>query len=229
MEKTRILVIDDESSIIKFLKVNLERNGFDVFTAMNGQAGLEMFESRSPDLVILDIIMPDMDGFSVCRRIREISGIPVIMLSARNDAADKVRCFELGADDYVTKPFRAAELLARVQAVIRRRILAGLSSPLPLRFGDLSFDISLQKATFAGKDIELTPTESKLLRVLIDDAGQMVTCTDLLRIVWGENHIDETQYLHSFINRLRKKLEPDPSNPVFIISIPETGYRFFHR
>ncbi len=229
MGKTRILVIDDESSIIKFLKVNLERNGFDVFTAMNGQAGLETFESQLPDLVILDIIMPDIDGFIVCQRIREVSGIPVIMLSARNDAADKVRCFDLGADDYVTKPFSAAELLARVQAVIRRRSFTGPSSPLPLRFGDLSFDGSLRKASLAGNNIELTPTESKLLRVLIDETGQMVTFNDLLRKVWGENHIGETQYLHSFISRLRKKLEPDPSNPVFIVSIPETGYRFFHR
>jgi two-component system, OmpR family, KDP operon response regulator KdpE len=226
MKKTLVLVVDDEVSIVKFLRANLEANGFDVVTALNGEEGLRTFEKELPDLVILDIMMPVMDGFEVCRRIREWSQVPIIMLSARGDERDKVKCLNLGADDYVTKPFGAGELTARVRAVMRR--VEPSLPPVQSLFttGNLIINFSQRRVTCSDKDIKLTPTEYNLLQELVMNKGKVLTHLHLLNKVWGQEYRDDTQYLHVFIGRLRTKLEPDPLNPIFILTVPRVGYQF---
>jgi len=227
MIKTRILVVDDELSIIKFLRANLEARGYDVLTAMDGVAALQTIEMELPDLMILDIMMPKMDGFEVCRRLREWSQIPIIMLSARGDETDKVKCLDLGADDYITKPFGASELIARVSAVLRRTEAAA-TIPTQSSFvsGDLEINFAKRQVTVASKEVKLTPTEYALLHELALNAGKVLTHTHLLNKVWGQEYRDERQYLHVFVRRLRDKLEPDPTNPRYIMTVPAVGYRF---
>ena len=227
MIKTRILVVDDELSIIKFLRANLEAKGYDVFTAMDGAEALQNFEMELADLVILDIMMPKMDGFEVCRRLREWSQVPIIMLSARGDDSDKVKCLDLGADDYVTKPFSARELIARVRAVLRRTE-ASATMPTMSSFtcGDLKIDFVQRLVTVADKEVRLTPTEYSLLQELVLNAGKALTHTHLLNKVWGPEYREDTQYLHVFVRRLRAKLEPAPTNPKYIVTIPGVGYQF---
>jgi len=227
MIKTRILVVDDELSIIKFLRANLETRGYDVLTAMDGAQALQTVEMELPDLVILDIMMPKMNGFEVCRQLREWSQIPIIMLSARGDESDKVKCLDLGADDYITKPFGASELIARVSAVLRRTEKP-LSLPTQSSFtsGDLKINFAKRQVTVADKEVKLTPTEYALLQELALNAGKVLTHTHLLNKVWGQEYRDERQYLHVFVRRLRDKLEPDPTNPRYIMTVPAVGYRF---
>ncbi|MFH0769278.1 MAG: response regulator transcription factor [Chloroflexota bacterium] len=227
MSKTRILVADDELSIIKFLRANLVDKGYEVFTAMNGVEALRAIEMELPDLVILDIMMPKMDGFEVCRRLREWSQVPIIMLSARGNEEDKVKCLGLGADDYITKPFGAGELIARVKAVLRRTETAGSVSSQPsFTSGDLSINFAKRQVTIAGKEVRLTPTEYNLLQELVLNAGKVLTHTYLLNKVWGPEYRDEREYLHVFVRRLRAKLEPTPTNPVYIMSVSGVGYQF---
>ncbi len=227
MKKTRILIVDDELSIIKFLRANLEAEGFEVLTAIDGVQALQTFEMELPDLVILDIMMPKIDGFEVCRRIREWSQIPVIMLSARGDVHDKVKCLDLGADDYITKPFGKGELTARVRAVLRRtRSVIAVPAQPSFNHGDLEINFVKRQVTVAGKEVKLTPTEYNLLRELILNAGKVLTHTHLLNKVWGPEYREDTQYLHVFIRRLRAKLEPDPTNPRYIVTVPGVGYQF---
>ncbi len=227
MSKTRILVADDELSIIKFLRANLVDKGYEVFTVMNGVEALRNIEMELPDLVILDIMMPKMDGFEVCRRLREWSQIPVIMLSARGNEEDKVKCLGLGADDYITKPFGAGELIARVKAVLRRTEMAGSEPSQPsFTSGDLSINFAKRQVTIAGKEVRLTPTEYNLLQELVLNAGKVLTHTYLLNKVWGPEYRDEREYLHVFVRRLRAKLEPAPTNPVYIMSVSGVGYQF---
>jgi DNA-binding response OmpR family regulator len=226
MKKTRVLVIDDEMSIVKFLRANLEREGYEVFTSMNGEEGLNTFERELPDLVILDIMMPRMDGFDVCSHIREWSQVPIIMLSARGDELDKVKCLDLGADDYVTKPFGAGELVARVRAVMRRS--ESTAPPVQPSFtaGEININFAQRKVIVSGEDIKLTPTEYNLLQELVLNAGKVLTHTHLLNKVWGQEYMDDTQYLHVFVRRLRTKIEPDPLNPEHILTVPRVGYQF---
>jgi two-component system, OmpR family, KDP operon response regulator KdpE len=226
MKKKLVLVVDDEVSIVKFLRANLEANGFDVVTAINGEDGLGIFEKELPDLVILDIMMPVIDGFEVCRRIREWSQVPIIMLSARGEETDKVKCLDLGADDYVTKPFGAGELTARVRAVMRR--IEPSTPPIQSTFtaGQLNINFANRKVTFSDKEIKLTPTEYNLLQELVLNKGKVLTHLHLLNKVWGQEYHDDTQYLHVFIGRLRAKLEPDPFNPIYILTVPRVGYQF---
>lgn len=226
MKKTRVLVVDDELSIVKFLKANLEANGFDVITSMNGEEGLKTFEKELPDLVILDIMMPVMDGFELCRRVREWSQVPIIMLSARGDERDKVKCLDLGADDYVTKPFSANELTARVRAVLRRVEPSSPPAQPSFTAGGLNINFSQRKVTCSDRDIKLTPTEYNLLQELVMNKGKVLTHLHLLNKVWGQEYRDDTQYLHVFVRRLRSKLEPDPLNPVYILTVPRVGYQF---
>ncbi len=227
MSKTRILVVDDELSIIKFLRANLEAAGYEVLAAMDGTEALQTFEMELPDLVILDIMMPKLDGFEVCRRLREWSQVPVIMLSARGDVGDKVKCLDLGADDYITKPFGAGELIARVRAVMRR---TGAVATVPTRphftSGDLEISFAQRQVTVAGKEVKLTPTEYALLQELVLNAGKVLTHTNLLNKVWGPEYREDTQYLHVFVRRLRAKLEPAPTKPRHIIAVPSVGYQF---
>ena len=227
MKKTRILIVDDELSIIKFLRANLEAEGFEVLTVMDGVQALQTFEMELPDVVILDIMMPKMDGFEVCRRIREWSQIPVIMLSARGDVDDKVKCLDLGADDYITKPFGKDELIARVKAVMRRTESAAAVPTRPsFSSGDIDINFVRRQVTVAGKEVKLTPTEYNLLQEFVLNAGKVLTHTHLLNKVWGPEYREETQYLHVFVRRLRAKLEPDPTNPRYIVTVSGVGYQF---
>jgi len=227
MVKMRILVVDDELSIIKFLRANLEAKGYEVLAAVNGAEALQTFEMESPDLVILDIMMPKVDGFEVCRRLREWSQIPIIMLSARGDESDKVKCLDLGADDYITKPFGASELIARVRAVLRRTEGAATTPTQPsFTSGNLKINFAQRQVTVAGKEVKLTPTEYSLLQEFVLNAGKVLTHTYLLNKVWGLDYREEREYLHVFVRRLRAKLEPDPTNPVYIVTVPGVGYQF---
>ena len=225
--KQRILTVDDELSILKFLRSNLEDRGYTVISATNGEEALHMIEMELPDLIILDVMMPKMDGFEVCRRLREWSQIPIIMLSARGDESDKVQCLDLGADDYIVKPFGANELMARVSAVLRRTKAAGASpTKSSVTRGDLVINLANRKVSRAGEDIKLTPTEYALLQELAVNSGKVLTHTHLLNKVWGAEYRDEREYLHVFIRRLRSKLEQDPNNPAYIATVSGVGYQF---
>ena len=227
MNKTRILVVDDELSIIKFLRANLVDKGYEVLVAMNGVEALETFEKELPDLMILDIMMPKVDGFDVCRRLREWSQVPIIMLSARGDESDKVKCLDLGADDYITKPFGASELIARAKAVMRRTSTAATIPTQPsFTSGDLEINFVKRQVTIAGKDVKLTPTEYNLLQEFVLNSGKVLTHTHLLNKVWGPDYREDTQYLHVFVRRLRAKLEPAPTNPRYIVTVAGVGYQF---
>jgi len=227
MVKKRILVVDDELNIIKFLSSNLEARGYEVMAALDGSEALNTFEKELPDLVILDIMMPKVDGFEICRRLREWTQTPIIMLSARADEGDKVKCLDLGADDYITKPFGAAELIARVNAVLRRSEVAGNQPARPsFTRGDLMVDFSKRQVSVAGNEIKLTPTEYNLLQEFVLNAGKVLTHTYLLNKVWGPEYHDETEYLHVFARRLRLKLEHDPAAPKYLMTVPGVGYQF---
>jgi len=227
MVKKCVLVVDDELSIIKFLRANLEAKDYKVLAAMDGTEALQVIEMELPDLVILDIMMPKMDGFEVCRRLREWSQIPIIMLSARGDEKDKVKCLELGADDYITKPFGASELTARVSAVLRRTEAATTIPAQPsFTSGDLQVNFVKRQVTIADKEIKLTPTEYNLLQEFVLNAGKVLTHTHLLNKVWGPEYREDRQYLHVFVRRLRDKLEPDPTSPRYIMTVPGVGYQF---
>ena len=227
MVKKRILLVDDEIGIIKFVRAKLAAQGYSVLTAMDGAQAIHVFETELPDLIVLDITMPKMDGFEVCSRIREWSQIPIIMLSARGDEMDKVKCLELGADDYITKPFGAKELIARVSAVLRRTAATPVTPTQPsVRSGDLEINCALRKVTLDGEEIQLTPTEYSLLQELALNAGKVLTHGHLLKKVWGPEYGNETDYLHTFIRRLRRKLEPDSPEPLYIVTLLGVGYRF---
>jgi len=219
--------VDDELSILKYLRANLEVEGYKVLTAMNGVQALQTLETELPDLIVLDIMMPEMDGFEVCRRLREWSQLPIIMLSARDDESDKVQCLDLGADDYITKPFGKAEFIARVRAVMRRAEVASPTPTVPsVKSGKLEINFSQRKVTVKGKEIALTSTEYALLQEISLNAGKVLTYTYLLQKVWGADYADEREYLHVFVSRLRAKLEPDPKNPRYITTVSGVGYRF---
>jgi len=227
MSKTRILVVDDELSIVKFLRANLELRGYEVLTAMDGAEALKTIEMELPDLVILDIMMPEMNGFEVCSRLREWSQTPIIMLSARGDVSDKVKCLDLGADDYITKPFGASELIARVRAVLRRTETTTTVSSQPFfSSGDLAVSFAQRKVTIADKEVKLTPTEYRLLQEFVLNAGKVLTHTHLLNKVWGLEYRNEREYLHVFVRRLRSKLEPDMADPRYIVTVSGVGYQF---
>jgi len=227
MHHPRILIVDDELAIIKFLRANLETNGFETLAAMDGTEALETIERELPDLVILDIKMPKMDGFEVCRRLREWTQIPIVMLSARGDEADKVKCLSLGADDYITKPFGASELIARVRAVLRRTEAAGTIPAQPSFTCDyLEINFVERRVTVAGREVKLTPTEYNLLQELVLNANKVLTHTHLLNKVWGLEYREEREYLHVFVKRLRAKLEPDLAEPRYIMTVPGVGYQF---
>jgi two-component system KDP operon response regulator KdpE len=224
---TRILIVDDDAVISKFVRANLEAEGWQTLTAMDGYEALQAIEMELPDLVILDVMMPNIDGFEVLHRLREWSQIPVIMLSVREEEAYKVKCLNLGADDYVTKPFGADELIARVRAVLRRNETANFANRQSLfTSGDLQINFGTKRVTAAGTEVRLTPTEYNLLQELVLHAGKVLAHDYLLRRVWGPEYGQEREYLHVFIGRLRSKVEPDPAKPKYIITVPGIGYRF---
>jgi len=222
-----ILVVDDEPRIIEAVGMNLELEGYQVSGASNGYEALQKLTEELPDLVILDVMMPEMDGFETLREIREVSTVPVIMLTVRGEEIDKVKGLDLGADDYVTKPFSPKELVSRVKAVLRR---VEMPSPVPkteIRVDDnLSIDFSRCKVIAKGKEVHLRPTEYRLLYHLVSNAGRVFTHETLLRKVWGYEYRDEDQYLWLYITYLRKKIEEDPKHPKYILGERGIGYRF---
>ena len=227
MRRVRVLVVDDDLAVLKFLRANLQAEGYDVIAALDGAEALQTIERELPDLIILDIIMPVMDGFEVCRRVREWSQCPIIMLSARDDEKDKVKCLDLGADDYLVKPFGVKELMARVRSVLRRTEAADVESPqATFTCRDLTVNFTDRRVTIANHEVKVTPTEYCLLKELVLNAGKVLTYTYLLSRAWGPEYREEHEYLHVFANRLRRKLEPEPSNPRYIITVPGVGYRF---
>jgi len=223
----RILVVDDEDRMVRFIRLNLEHDGFRVTEAYRGTQALDKLRLVMPDLVILDVMMPDMDGFDVLKTIREFSGVPVIMLTAKGEEDDRVRGLELGADDYVTKPFSPRELVSRVRAVLRRAESATLSTHGPIEIDEhLKLDFDRHEIWVDGKLVSLRPTEYRLLHYLVQNAGWVVTHDQILTNVWGYEYRDQPHYVRLYINYLREKLEKDPVNPQYILTERGTGYRF---
>ena len=225
----RILVVDDEPDVIESVRLGfaLQWREIDVVGAINGESALDSIEANRPDIVLLDIVLPDIDGFEVLRQIRAFSDVPVVMLTAHDDSMDKVKGLELGADDYVTKPFNHLELMARVKAVLRRLDMPAPVSRAPsFRSGDLEVDFARQEARLKGERIELTPTEYKLLYHLIRNAGHILQHGTLLAKVWGREYVDEVDYIRVYIRRLREKLGDNPENPQYIRTERGLGYRF---
>jgi DNA-binding response OmpR family regulator len=222
-----VLVVDDEPRIIRFVRINLEMEGFRVIEASDGLQALGQVREKMPDLVLLDVMMPEMDGFETLRMIREISSVPVIMLTVRSSEEDKVRGLDLGADDYITKPFSPRELVSRARAVLRRFQTVTPGEAAVLVIDDyLSVDFNTAEVIVEGERVKLRPTEFRLLRHLIENAGWTVPHSTLLSKVWGYEYKDEVAYLRLYINYLRKKIEPDASNPRYILTERGMGYRF---
>lgn len=226
-ERRRILVVDDEERLVRFIRLNLEHDGFQVVDAFNGKQALQQLRDRTPDLVLLDVMMPDLDGFEVLKMIREISSVPVIMLTAKGEEDDRVYGLELGADDYITKPFSPREMVSRVKAVLRRVEGAGGSMHGLITVDErLKIDFDRREVWLEGKLVKLRPTEYRLLYHLVQEAGWVVTHDQLLSKVWGYEYRDEPHYVRLYINYLRQKLEKDPSNPKYILTERGVGYRF---
>ncbi len=226
-QRRKILVVDDEPRIIQFIRLNLEHDGFEVYEATSGPQALEKLRDQLPDLILLDVMMPDIDGFETLRLIREISTVPVIMLTAKGEEDDRVRGLELGADDYVTKPFSPRELVSRVRAVLRRTEMPSQVQHEIIEVDDrLRIDFDRREVWVEGELVKLRPTEYRLLYHLVQNAGWVVPHEQLLAKVWGYEYRDETHYLRLYINYLRQKLEKDPSNPEYILTERSVGYRF---
>ena len=222
--RIRILVADDEPRYIRAIKVNLEASGYEVITARDGQMAVELAAETEPDLILLDIKMPRLDGYEACRRIREFSKTPIIMLTALAEEADKVKGLDLGADDYVTKPFSANELLARVRAVLRRGVLSEPPPSPVFHTGELNIDFARQRVFVANREVNLTATEYRLLCELARQAGRVLVPEYLLDNIWGPGYAGETRLVWQAIHRLRQKIEPDPRNPHYILNKPGIGY-----
>ncbi len=227
MRHDTILVVDDELPLLEFVRRNLEVRGYQVETASNGLEALALFDQHDFDLVVLDIMMPRMDGLEVCRRIRQHSTVPIVILTALNEEADRVAALDLGADDYLVKPFGVEELLARVRAVLRRSRWSEVSpGDGMLRFPGLEIDLSGRRVYVEGGEVKLTPTEFSLLKELALHSGKVLTHRTLLSRVWGAEYADQSEYLRVYVGRLRRKLEKDPSQPHHLITEPGVGYRF---
>jgi len=221
-----ILLIEDEPQMQRFLRIVLQGQGFRFIEAQTGQEGLAQAATRSPDIILLDLGLPDIDGLEVTRRLREWSDIPIIVLSAREQEQDKIKALDAGADDYLTKPFGAGELLARIRVAIRHKVMRQSTTGEPVFILDkLRVDMSHRQVFLNEQEVHLTPIEYKLLTVLIQNAGKVVTHSQLLKEVWGPSYSKETQYLRVYMTQLRHKLESDPARPRFLINEPGIGYR----
>ncbi len=226
-KKTTILTADDDPQLLRLVKRNLELEGYDVIAVSDGTQALEQIEANAPDLVLLDVMMPKMDGFTVLERVREFSGVPTIILTARGQDQDKVRGLDLGADDYLTKPFSVDELLARVRAVLRRSSFAnehGAGLQAKTVVGELVVDHAQHQVALAGQEVPLTPIEYRLLAYLAQNAGRVITQDLLIEHVWGPEYVGESHMLQVNINRLRRKLEADPAHPHYIRTKVGIGY-----
>ena len=223
----KILVVDDIEDIRSLLQEALQANGYHTLEAADGREALRIIETESPDLVILDIAMPVMSGFQVLRQLRKNSDIPVIMLSARTDTVDKVESLELGADDYITKPFEIAEMTARVEAVLRRRkTMSRVIDKVDFNDGQLLINLAKRHVTLKGEEVELTPKEYELLRELVLNAGTVLEYQRILDAVWGKGYGNAKELVQVTLKRLRAKIEVDPGNPKYVLTISGVGYRF---
>ena len=224
--KPTILVIEDEQPLVKFLRVTLSSQDYHIVEATTGEAGLRHAAMDQPDLIILDLGLPDIDGIEVTRRLREWTAIPIIVVSARGKEQDKVVALDAGADDYLTKPFGVGELLARVRVVLRHLAAVKAETGEPtFEIGPLRVDLSRREVTIAGQAVHLTPNEYKLLTVLVKNAGKVLTHRQLLKEVWGPGSADEAHYLRVYMNQLRQKLEADAARPQYLLTEPGVGYR----
>lgn len=221
----RILIVDDEPSILATMAPLLRAKGYEVATATTGYAALEAVDRQPPQLVILDLTLPDLDGIEVCRRLREGRAIPIVVLSARGGEPDKVAALDGGADDYVTKPFGAEELLARIRVALRRTEIAPTPSG-PIGRGDLAIDVDRRRVTRGTEEIRLTPKEFELLIFLAQHPGRVLTHRTILKTIWGPNAVDQPEHLRVLVNSLRRKIERDPARPQYILTEPWVGYRF---
>jgi two-component system KDP operon response regulator KdpE len=224
MNSATILVVDDDSQIRRVMRTALSSHGYTIIEARNGEEALKKVRAERLDLIVLDLNMPDMDGIEVCREIRVVSNLPIIMLTVRNAEKDKVRALDAGADDYVVKPFGIDELLARIRAALRRAPGEAVETSVVTKEMHLDFDN--RTIVVQGKSVHLTPKEFELLRELVTNAGKPVSHRRLLQAVWGPDYGEETESLRVMVNQLRKKIEPDPANPRFIRTEPWIGYRF---
>jgi two-component system, OmpR family, KDP operon response regulator KdpE len=227
-EKQRILIVDDEPQITRVLRTSLTSHGYDVRSAADGQSALETFGDWRPDLVITDLSMPNLNGIELCRRLRKLSTVPIVVLSVKGEEKTKVEALDAGADDYVTKPFGMDELLARIRAALRRTSELPTNDPaLPvLEAGDFRVDLEARSVTVGDRQVHLTPKEYDLLVYLIRHPGKVLTHRTLLAAVWGGNYVEQTEYLRVFIGQLRKKIEADSASPHYILTEPWIGYRF---
>jgi two-component system KDP operon response regulator KdpE len=227
-DRPRILVVDDEPQLTRVLRTGLKSHGYDVRTAADGLSGLETFNDWHPDLVITDLAMPNMNGLELCRKVRAVSPAPIIVLSAKGEEKTKVEALDIGADDFVTKPFGIDELLARIRAALRRAMtpVVNDAEPTVLQEGDFRVDLESRSVTVAGREIRLTPKEFDLLTYLMRHAGKVLTHHTLLAALWGGNYVEQNEYLRVFVANLRKKIESDPTSPRYILTEPWIGYRF---
>ena len=227
-KKTTVLTADDDPQLLRLVARNLQLEGYEVLTASDGKQALELIETQQPELVLLDVMMPRMDGFTVCYRVREFSAVPIIIITARGHDQDKVRGLDLGADDYLTKPFSVDELLARVRAVLRRSQFTSHEQSQALRttvaIGDLVVDFAQHLVTMEGQEVTLTPTEYRILAYLAQNTGRVATQDLLLEHVWGAEYVGEGHMLQVNINRLRHKIEPDHTHPRYILTKVGIGY-----
>ncbi|MBM3178981.1 MAG: response regulator transcription factor [Chloroflexi bacterium] len=227
LERRRILVVDDEERMIRFIRMNLEHDGFQVSEAFNGKQAIQKMRDVTPDLILLDVMMPDLDGFEVLETVREFSNVPVIMLTAKGEEDDRVRGLEHGADDYITKPFSPRELVSRIKAVLRRTEgVSGSMHGLLEIDKRLKIDFDRREIWLEGKLVKLRPTEYRLLFHLVQNAGWVVSHDQLLQKVWGYEYRDEPHYVRLYINYLRQKLEKEPADPKYILTERGVGYRF---
>lgn len=222
--KIRVLVVDDEAAILKFLKPALGANDYEVTTAGSVAEATKRIAAEGPDVVVLDLGLPDGDGKDVIRRVREWSDVPIVVLSARDREAEKIEALDLGADDFVNKPFGVGELMARIRTALRHRMQRHLETPI-LKLADIEIDNVRHRVTRAGQEIKLTPKEFELLSCLARNAGRVVTHKQILTAVWGPAHTEHTQYLRVYIGHLRQKIERDPDDPRVILTEPGIGYR----
>jgi two-component system KDP operon response regulator KdpE len=227
-KQPRILVVDDEPQLARVLRTGLKTRGYDVRVAADGVSALETFGDWRPDLVVTDLAMPNMSGLALCRRLRELSRLPIIVLSVRGEEKTKVEALDAGADDYVTKPFGMDELLARVRAQLRRAQTSAVGEPpsAVLHDGDFRVDLEARGVSVRGSEVHLTPKEYDLLVYFMRHAGKVLTHRKLLGAVWGGDYTEQGEYLRVFVGQLRKKIEPDPSSPRYVLTEPWVGYRF---
>ncbi len=222
----RILVVDDEVEIMRALQRSLAAHGYEVFVAKNGEEALEEVARHRPDLILLDLGLPGISGLEVCKKVRESSNLPIIVLSVKDTERDKVLALDLGADDYVSKPFSVNEVLARVRVALRHSAQVQTGTEPIFSAGPLRIDFAQRQVQVNGQDVKLTPTEYDLLKALIKNSGKIMTRQMLLSQVWGTGYGTEAHYLHVYIGQLRRKIEPDPAHPRFILTISGVGYRF---